>query len=50
MHSQGKVILGLNEIESTPKARYKKNFPGSTFHSKGLVEKILSRGKQSRWD
>lgn len=50
LHSQGKVMLGLNEIESTPKARYKKNFPGSTFYSKGLVEKILSRGKQSRWD
>lgn len=26
LHSQGKVMLGLNEIDSTPKARYKKTF------------------------
>lgn len=46
------VTLGLNEMESAPKARRetKTKSPRSTFPSKSLVEKTLSKGKRSRCD
>lgn len=47
LHSQGKVILGLNEIESTPKARYKKNFLVQLSTQKVQWKKYFQEGNRA---
>lgn len=47
LHSQGKVILGLNEIESTPKARYKKTFLVQLSTQKVQWKKYFQEGNRA---
>ena len=45
LHSQGKVMLGLNEVESTPKARYKKKLSWFNFLFKRFSGKNTFKGE-----